>query len=124
MISTGVYSLCDGPGLSHGPYLAITSFCSVISFVVVSMKACVFEMKMGGGRGSDGGMRNLGKETWVMEAMLFCSMLLAVGHIVVAYRTSCRESRKLLVYKIDVEAVIKLTFFLTPLQYILFAFHI
>lgn len=78
------------------------------------MKACMFEMKMGGGRG-DVGMRNLGKETWVMEAMLFCSMVLAVGHIVVAYRTSCRERRKLLVYKIDAEAVRKSTFFLTPL---------
>lgn len=84
------------------------------------MKACMFEMKVGGGRG-DVGMRNLGKETWVMEAMLFCSMVLAVGHIVVAYRTSCRERRKLLVYKIDVEAVN----FLTPLLYtfyLLFAF--
>ncbi|BBH09756.1 alpha/beta-Hydrolases superfamily protein [Prunus dulcis] len=32
-------------------------------------------------------------------------MVLAVGHIVVAYRTSCRERRKLWVYKIDIEAV-------------------
>jgi len=28
-----------------------------------------------------------------------------VGHFVVAYRTSCRERRKLLVYKIDIEGV-------------------
>ncbi|ONI01813.1 hypothetical protein PRUPE_6G160600 [Prunus persica] len=36
----------------------------------------------------------------------FCSLVLAVGHIVVAYRTSCRERRKLWVYKIDIEAVV------------------
>ncbi|KAK6145487.1 hypothetical protein DH2020_022307 [Rehmannia glutinosa] len=41
-----------------------------------------------------------------MEAAMFVSSLvLAIGHVVVAYRTSCRERRKLLVYKIDVEAV-------------------
>lgn len=38
-------------------------------------------------------------------ALFICSLALAVGHIVVAYRTSCRERRKLLVYKIDIEAV-------------------
>lgn len=38
-------------------------------------------------------------------ALFLCSSALAVGHVVVAYRTSCRERRKLLVYKIDIEAV-------------------
>jgi hypothetical protein len=38
-------------------------------------------------------------------ALFVCSCVLAVGHVVVAYRTSCRERRKLLVYKIDIEAV-------------------
>ncbi|KAJ6892009.1 hypothetical protein NC651_025252 [Populus alba x Populus x berolinensis] len=37
-------------------------------------------------------------------ALFFCSLLLAIGHVVVAYRTSCRERRKLWVYKIDIEA--------------------
>ncbi|OMO76036.1 hypothetical protein CCACVL1_05660 [Corchorus capsularis] len=41
-----------------------------------------------------------------MEAALFiCSLALAIAHIIVAYRISCRERRKLLVYKIDIEAI-------------------
>ncbi|GFY83500.1 alpha/beta hydrolase related protein [Actinidia rufa] len=41
-----------------------------------------------------------------MEVALFlCSLGLGIGHVVVAYRTSCRERRKLMVYKIDIEAV-------------------
>ncbi|RDX66665.1 hypothetical protein CR513_54544 [Mucuna pruriens] len=73
-----VYSLCDGPRLSRGPYLGITTMCSVLSLMYVG-----------------------GTEI----ALFVCSCALAVGHIVVAYRTSCRERRKLLVYKIDIEAI-------------------
>lgn len=94
-----VYSFCDGPRLSRGPYLGITTFCSVISLVFVSLKASfVFS----------GGLRDVGRGGYVrgMEVALFmCSLALAVGHVAVAYRTSCRERRKLLVYKIDIEAV-------------------
>lgn len=39
------------------------------------------------------------------EPMLVLSLSLAVAHLAVAYRTSCRERRRLLVYRIDVEAV-------------------
>lgn len=89
----GVYSFCDGPGLSRGPYLAIATVCSAASLVYVSLKASyVFVI---GGRGAG-----------AMETALFVSSwVLAIGHVVVAYRTSCRERRKLLVYKIDIEAV-------------------
>ncbi|XP_047958769.1 uncharacterized protein LOC125204216 [Salvia hispanica] len=88
-----VYSFCDGPGLSRGPYLAIATVCSAASLVYVSLKASyVFVI---GGRGAG-----------AMETALFVSSwVLAIGHVVVAYRTSCRERRKLLVYKIDIEAV-------------------
>ncbi|KAJ7963991.1 Alpha/beta hydrolase-like protein [Quillaja saponaria] len=92
-----VYSFCDGPRLSRGPYLGITTMCSALSLVFVSLKATyVF------------GASNLepGVSVRAMEIALFlCSCILAVGHIVVAYRTSCRERRKLLVYRIDIEAV-------------------
>ncbi|EEC67365.1 hypothetical protein OsI_34470 [Oryza sativa Indica Group] len=37
--------------------------------------------------------------------MLLLSVALAAAHLAVAYRTSCRERRRLLVYRIDVEAV-------------------
>ncbi|KAK1421329.1 hypothetical protein QVD17_23577 [Tagetes erecta] len=88
-----VYGLCDGPGLSRGPYLGITTVCSVVSLLFVSIKASyVF------GSGSKG-------FTAAEVALFVCSLSLAVSHIVVAYRTSCRERRKLLVYKIDIEAV-------------------
>lgn len=90
----GVYSLCDGPRLSRGPYLGITTMCSVLSLLFVSFKAVyVF--------GHDGS-GHVGAPEF---ALFVCSCALAVGHVVVAYRTSCRERRKLLVYKIDIEAV-------------------
>lgn len=105
-----MYSLCDGPRLSHGPYLGVSTLCSLFSIAFVSLKACVIGSNINGGEGSM--MRfqqrylDVGpKEWWAMEAMFLSSLVLAVGHIVVAYRTSCRERRKLLVYRIDLEAV-------------------
>ncbi|XP_022891585.1 uncharacterized protein LOC111406386 [Olea europaea var. sylvestris] len=86
-----VYGFCDGPRLSRGPYLGIATICSVLSLVFVSLKAAyVFR------RGCSGA---------VEVALFVCSFVLAIGHVAVAYRTSCRERRKLLVYKIDIEAV-------------------
>ncbi|KAL3650260.1 hypothetical protein CASFOL_006663 [Castilleja foliolosa] len=98
-----VYSLCDGPRLSRGPYLAIATACSVASLVFVSLKASYkFIISGGGHRYRRGG----GGYAEAMEAAMFVSSIgLAIGHVVVAYRTSCRERRKLLVYKIDIEAV-------------------
>ncbi|KAF5186379.1 Alpha/beta hydrolase related protein [Thalictrum thalictroides] len=85
-----VYCLCDGPRLSRGPYLGVTMVCSLLSLVFVSIKApYVFSAQV--------------KITEV--ALFMSSVVLAVGHIVVAYRISCRERRKLLIYKIDIEAV-------------------
>ncbi|VFQ80432.1 unnamed protein product [Cuscuta campestris] len=99
-----VYSLCDGPRLSRGPYLGTATACSVSSLVFLSLKApYVFGS---GGRWSaavNGGGGGYGR---AMEMGLFlCSFSLAVAHAAVAYRISCRERRKLLVYKIDIEAV-------------------
>ena len=71
--------------------------CSVLSLVFVSLKASfVF------------GASGVERAEYVRAtdiALFVCSLVLAVGHIVVAYRTSCRERRKLWVYKIDIEAV-------------------
>uniref|UniRef100_J3N4F1 Late embryogenesis abundant protein LEA-2 subgroup domain-containing protein n=1 Tax=Oryza brachyantha TaxID=4533 RepID=J3N4F1_ORYBR len=39
--------------------------------------------------------------------MLLLSLALAAAHLAVAYRTSCRERRRLLVYRIDVEAKVQ-----------------
>ncbi|KAB5538702.1 hypothetical protein DKX38_016235 [Salix brachista] len=92
-----VYNLCDGPRLSRGPYLGITTICSVSSLIYVSFKAPrVFRVSS----------TDRGEYVRAMEIALFvCSLLLAIGHVAVAYRTSCRERRKLWVYKIDIEAV-------------------
>ncbi|KAL6977465.1 hypothetical protein U1Q18_026264 [Sarracenia purpurea var. burkii] len=96
-----VYSLCDGPSLSRGPYLVTATVCSVTSLVFVSLKAY---FAMGGGWSNiGGGRRGYGGATEV--GLFVCSLVLGAGHVVVAYRTRCRERRKLLVYKIDIEAV-------------------
>ncbi|KAH6777805.1 Alpha/beta hydrolase related protein [Perilla frutescens var. frutescens] len=93
-----VYGLCDGPQLSRGPYLAIATVCSAASLVFVSLKGSyifIINDSFSGG----GYVR-------AMEVALFLSSAgLAIGHVVVAYRICCRERRKLLVYKIDIEAV-------------------
>ncbi|KAG9150240.1 hypothetical protein Leryth_009809 [Lithospermum erythrorhizon] len=92
-----VYSLCDGAGRSRGPYLSIATMCSMSSLAFVSLKASyVFSNET-----VESSYVRL-----VEVALLFLSSLaFAVGHVVVAYRISCRERRKLLVYKIDIEAV-------------------
>ncbi|KAK6929470.1 MENTAL domain [Dillenia turbinata] len=94
-----VYSLCDGPRLSRGPYLGITTVCCVLSLGFVSLKASIL-------LGDSSRIVDQGLYKRAMEVALFiCSLGLAVGHTFVAYRISCRERRKLLVYKIDIEAV-------------------
>lgn len=92
-----VYSLCDGPRLSRGPYLGITTVCSLLSLVFVSLKASYVLSVPNTSRG--------GYARALEMALFMSSWLLAIGHVVVAYKISCRERRKLLVYKIDIEAV-------------------
>ncbi|XP_010517405.1 PREDICTED: uncharacterized protein LOC104792858 isoform X1 [Camelina sativa] len=109
-----LYGLCDGPKLSRGPYLTITMICSVSSLIYVSLKAAFMfgEPQIGDGGGSYFRAAEV--------ALFLCSSVLAIGHIVVAYRTSCRERKKLLVFKIDIEAVSSLLLLLPllipPLQ--------
>ncbi|XP_075500391.1 uncharacterized protein LOC142538980 [Primulina tabacum] len=93
-----VYSLCDGPKLSRWPYLGVSTVCSAASLVFVSLKGSYVLM--------NGGYSSGGTDAKATELGLYISSLgLAIGHVAVAYRTSCRERRKLLVYKIDIEAV-------------------
>ncbi|CAA2934333.1 uncharacterized protein LOC111377645 [Olea europaea subsp. europaea] len=93
-----VYSFCDGPKLSRGPYLGIATACSVSSLVFVSLKASyVFSSNSR----IDGGPSDRATEV----ALFVCSLAMAMAHVGAAYRISCRERRKLLVYRIDIEAV-------------------
>ncbi|GMH27155.1 hypothetical protein Nepgr_028998 [Nepenthes gracilis] len=101
-----VYSCCDGPTLSRGPYLLVATLCSLLSSVFVSLKASVvFWGNITAGVGGGGGVAGEHHLKGVEVALFVCSYSLAVGHVVVAYRTSCRERKKLLVYKIDIEAI-------------------
>ncbi|KAK8629645.1 hypothetical protein V6N13_078478 [Hibiscus sabdariffa] len=97
-----VYSLCDGPKLSRGPYLGTTMVCSISSLVFVSLKAS-FVLSWRTPR--EEGYVNV---TATEAALFISSWALAIAHIIVAYRTSCRERRKLLVYKIDIEALARM----------------
>ncbi|KAJ0968922.1 hypothetical protein J5N97_021799 [Dioscorea zingiberensis] len=89
-----VYSVWEG----KGPYLGITMASNLVSFAYVLFKAVAFygtaSMEITGS-----------KEERLIEALFLSSLALAMAHVVVAYRTNCRERRKLLVYRIDIEAV-------------------
>nr|GMD59098.1 Regulatory protein [Ipomoea batatas] len=100
-----VYSLCDGPRLSRGPYLGIATICSVSSLVFLSLKAGYIFGNYSSSS-SDSNKEILGHTHTVVDIALFtCSFLMAIAHIVMAYRISCRERKKLLLFKIDIETV-------------------
>ncbi|XP_073001743.1 uncharacterized protein [Typha latifolia] len=84
------YVVCDG----KGAYLGITTACSLSSMGYVVLKAISIDVFVG-------------KEVKIVavEALFLASLALALAHIGMAYRTSCKERRKLLVYRIDIEAV-------------------
>ncbi|XP_028782195.1 uncharacterized protein LOC114738324, partial [Neltuma alba] len=104
-----VYSICDGPALSHGPYLGAVSLCSFLSVVLLSVKACVFTVNShieAEAAASLSKQRLHLKKSWGMPVLFLSSVVFALGHIVVAYRTSCRARRKLLFHRVDPEAVL------------------
>ncbi|KAJ3689653.1 hypothetical protein LUZ61_018817 [Rhynchospora tenuis] len=100
-----VYAICDG----RGAYLGVTTLCSLASAGYVFAKG----VAMFGFAGASSGAADLWwrlnsdrrDEMAAVEALFLTSLSLALAHIVVAYRTSCRERRKLMVYRIDIEAV-------------------
>ncbi|MBA0565283.1 hypothetical protein Golob_010169 [Gossypium lobatum] len=109
-----VYSLCDGSALSHGPYLGTVTLCSFLSILVLSVKACVFTVISQIEAGADAEaspaysiakQRLHLKKSWGMPVLFLSSVVFALGHTVVAYRTSCRARRKLLLHRVDPEAV-------------------
>lgn len=109
LIITCVYSMCDGPALSHGPYLGTVTLCSISSILLLSVKACVFTMnsEMEAEASSSLAKQKLHlKKSWGMPVLFLSSVVFALGHIVVAYRTSCRARRKLLFHRVDPEAVL------------------
>ncbi|XP_054781720.1 uncharacterized protein LOC129288929 isoform X2 [Prosopis cineraria] len=104
-----VYSICDGPALSHGPYLGTVSLSSFLSVALLSVKACVFTLNShieAEASASLSKQRLHLKKSWGMPVLFLSSVVFALGHTVVAYRTSCRARRKLLFHRVDPEAVL------------------
>uniref|UniRef100_A0A452YWG5 MENTAL domain-containing protein n=3 Tax=Triticinae TaxID=1648030 RepID=A0A452YWG5_AEGTS len=87
------YTVCGGGG---GAYLWVVAASAAASVSYVLAKAAAVLPR---------GATPQGKGAAGPEPMLLLSLSLAAAHIAVAYRTSCRERRRLLVYRIDVEAV-------------------
>ncbi|XP_072967800.1 uncharacterized protein [Typha angustifolia] len=109
LIITCVYSLCDGPGLSQGPYLGIATLCSVASFLFLSIKACVYTSISDIGPEAPPSLssENLHwRRPWGMPVLFLSSLVFALGHVLIAYRTSCRARRKLLFHRVDPESVL------------------
>lgn len=103
-----MYSLSDVPALSHGPYLGTVSLCSVVSVLLLSVKACVFTVNSQlntEASFSPSRQRLHLKKSWGMPVLFLSSVVFALGHTVVAYRTSCRARRKILYHRVDPEAV-------------------
>ncbi|XP_044487137.1 uncharacterized protein LOC123212142 [Mangifera indica] len=104
-----VYSMCDAPALSHGPYLGTVTLCSFVSILLLSVKACVFTVnfQLVAEASSSPSRKILHlKKSWGMPVLFLSSAVFALGHTVVAYRTSCRARRKLLFHRVDPEAVL------------------
>ncbi|KAL5575641.1 hypothetical protein UlMin_017340 [Ulmus minor] len=109
LIITCVYSICDGPALSNGPYLGTVTLCSVLSVLLLLVKACVFTVnsQMEAEASISPSRRRLHlKKSWGMPVLFLSSVVFALGHTVVAYRTSCRARRKLMFHRVDPEAVL------------------
>ncbi|KAM3403460.1 hypothetical protein ACQJBY_006917 [Aegilops geniculata] len=87
------YTVCGGGG---GAYLWVVAASAAASVSYVLAKAAAVLPR---------GTAPQGKGAAGPEPMLLLSLSLAAAHLAVAYRTSCRERRRLLVYRIDVEAV-------------------
>ncbi|KAK4267506.1 hypothetical protein QN277_024279 [Acacia crassicarpa] len=105
-----VYTICEGPALSHGPYLGTVTLCSLLSIVLLSVKACVFtvnsQIDAEASAATSSKQRLHLKKSWGMPVLFLSSVVLALGHTVVAYRTRCRARRKLLLHRVDPEAVL------------------
>lgn len=103
------YSICDLQALSHGSYLGTVTFCSFISILLLSFKACVFTVNSQFEQESSTSLsrkRPHLKKSWGMPVLFLSSVVFALGHIVVAYHASCKARRKLMFHRVDLEAVL------------------
>lgn len=87
----GAYVACGG----GGAYLGVVVACAAGSVCYVLAKAAAVLPRRAVAAAGAG-----------PEAMLLLSLALAAAHLGVAYRTSCRERRRRLVYRMDVEGAV------------------
>ncbi|PIN26012.1 putative hydrolase/acyltransferase (alpha/beta hydrolase superfamily) [Handroanthus impetiginosus] len=119
LIITCIYSFCNSQALSYGPYLGSITFCSFLSIILLSIKACVFSVNS---QLEDEATISLSrkrlhlKKSWGMPVLFLSSVVFALGHIVVAYRTSCKARRKLMFHRVDPEAVLSCKMVLSSYQ--------
>ncbi|KAJ0971260.1 hypothetical protein J5N97_019219 [Dioscorea zingiberensis] len=111
LIITCVYFLSDEPGLSHGPYVGSTTLCSFTSIAILLVKACVFtpileEMDSDDALASLPRVKLNARISLGVPFLFLSSLVFALGHVVVAYRTSCKARRKLLFHCVDSEWVL------------------
>ncbi|KAF8727943.1 hypothetical protein HU200_018513 [Digitaria exilis] len=95
-VMAGAYVVCGG----GGAYLWVVVACAAGSVSYVLAKAAAVLPRRAA-------MQVAGEARAVAaagpEAMMLLSLALAAAHLAAAYRTSCRERRRMLVYRIDVE---------------------
>lgn len=109
-----VYSVCGVPSLTYGPYFSATAICGFVSAFVLILKTCIFfhhevgilHMK----HASADAFHT--RQAWVIASLFSCSMALALGHIIVAYKVKCQAQRKMHLHRLDPEAVYGLNAFL------------
>jgi hypothetical protein len=96
----GAYVVCGG----GGAYLGVVVACAAgsVSYVLAKAAAVLPRRAAALQAGAGGDARAAAGP----EAMLLLSLALAAAHLAAAYRTSCRERRRMLVYRIDVEGAV------------------
>ncbi|XP_066387509.1 uncharacterized protein [Miscanthus floridulus] len=94
------YVVCGG----RGAYLGVVVACAAGSVSYVLAKAAAVLPRRAAPLQAGGDARAVAGP----EAMLLLSLALAAAHLAAAYRTSCRERRRMLVYRIDVEGAVRL----------------
>ncbi|KAG0488523.1 hypothetical protein HPP92_007334 [Vanilla planifolia] len=88
----------------QGSYLGATTVCAAVSAGYVLAKA-ISMIRVDPIKGQRHLLNYGMKEGHTVEVLFLCSLALAMAHVVAAHRTNSRERRKLLVCKIDIEAV-------------------
>nr|XP_043635912.1 uncharacterized protein LOC122607056 [Erigeron canadensis] len=108
LVITCVYMMYEGPLFSHGQYLGTVTLCSIFSILVLSVKACVFSVNSQHEADASSSLSNqrvFQKKSWGMNVLYLSSVVFALGHTVIAYRTSCRARRKLMFNRVGPDSV-------------------